>query len=426
MVLKQTLLVFFTLFIFTACSLKNPNNEVFLPSQDIQEYSHNFNTIKHLTLQQNLYEKHFLPWKQKAITLSYEDATWGKQYIQQTMYGMNYQKLSPEWFEEQLSNANFEAFSTLNQKAITIKNSNMRVFPTMLPMFYNPQKTAEGFPFDYNQNSGIKINTPIMISHFSKDKAWAFVQSSFANGFIPTSELAFVDDTIIETFNQSQYYVAIQDNVSIYKNGIFKESIKLGTILPKSVLGNFFVINQHHNLQGYIQTIQAPSDAFTLNALSFTKNNISHVINELINEPYGWGEAFYKRDCSALTKDYFAAFGVHLNRNSSQQTKDGKLVSLKEFDLQTKKEKIVQKGIPFKTLLYLKGHIMLYVGVSKANEPLAFHNMWGIKTTDWLNNEGRVIVGKATISTLEVGKELADFDTNRSLLHKIEAMVIIE
>lgn len=422
---KSIFLAIFTLFSFTACSFTSLQQEITLPSQNINEHMHNFKT-PYRVLPLTLYENHFKPWKQKNITLSYEQATWGKQYMQQTMYGMNYQKLSPEWFEEQLNNANFEAFSTLNQKAITIKNSHMRVFPTILPMFYNPKKIAEGFPFDYNQNSGIKINTPIMISHFSKDKAWAFVQSSFANGFIPTADLAFVDNALIKTFNQSQYYVAIKDNVSIYKNGIFKESIKLGTILPKSVLGNFFVVNQHHNLQGYIQTIQAASNAFALNALPFTKNNISHVINELINEPYGWGEAFYKRDCSALTKDYFAAFGVHLNRNSSQQTQEGKLISLKEFDLQTKKAKIIQDGIPFKTLLYLKGHIMLYMGVSQHNEPLAFHNMWGIKTIDWLHNEKSVIVGKAAITSLEVGKELKNFDENRSLLNKIEAMIIIE
>lgn len=426
MFVKQILLVIFTLFTFTACSFNTPNKEALLPSQNINDYSHNFEKLNHTTLTQNLYVRHFTPWKQEKISLSYEDATWGKLYISQTMYGMNYKKITPQWFEAQLNNANFEQFSTLNQKAITIKNSNMRVFPTILPMFYNPYQVAEGFPFDYNQNSGIKINTPIMVSHLSKDKAWAFVQSSFANGFIPTSHLAYVDDNIIETFYKSQYYVAIQDNVAVYKNGIFKENIKLGTILPKSPLGNFFVVNQHHNLQGYLQTINVPQNALVHNALSFNAHNIQHIINELVEEPYGWGEAFFKRDCSALTKDYFAAFGVHLNRNSSQQIKNGTLISLKELDLETKKAKIIQEGIPFKTLLYLKGHIMLYVGISQHNEPLAFHNMWGIKTTDWLNNEGRVIVGKATISTLEVGKELAGFDTNRSLLHKIEAMVIVE
>jgi len=423
---KSILLAVFTLFTLTACSVNTLKQEVTLPSQNINDYADNFQTLDVVPLRQTLYEKHFMPWKQKTITLSYEQATWGKQYLLKKMYGVNYKPISSSWFENQWDNANFESLNTLNQKAITIKNTHLRVFPTSLPFFFNPHKVAEGFPFDYNQNSGIKINTPIMISHFSKDKAWAFVQSSFASGFILTSALAYVDETIIETFNQSQYYVAIKDNIPVYKKGIFKENIKLGTILPKSPLGNFFVVNQYHNLQGYLQTIKVPKEALALNALAFNDQNIQHIINELIHEPYGWGEAFFKRDCSALTKDYFAVFGVHLNRNSSQQTQNGTYISLKEFDNNTKKNIILTQGKPFRSLLYLKGHIMLYMGVSANNEPLVFHNMWGVKTYDWLNNENRVIVGQAVITDLEVGKELAGFDSSNSLLSKIEALIIVK
>jgi hypothetical protein len=420
------LLAIFTLFTLTACSVNTLKQEVTLPSQNINDYADNFKTIPTVSLPQTLFEKHFMPWKQESITLSYEQATWGKQYASQKMYGLNYKRIDSSWFEEEWNNANFEAFNSLNQKAITIKNTHLRVFPTSLPLFFNPHKVAEGFPFDYNQNSGIKINTPIMISHFSKDKAWAFVQSSFASGFIPTHALAKVNETILKAFEKSEYYIAIEDDFSLYKNGVFKEKIKLGTVFPKSQYGNFFVVNQHANLDGYLQTVTLPHNAVVKNGLTMNAHNIKHIIQQLSQEPYGWGEAFFKRDCSALTKDYFAAFGVHLNRNSSQQTKDGTYISLKEFDNATKKNILITQGKPFRSLLYLKGHIMLYLGVSANNEPLVFHNMWGIKTYDWLNNENRVIVGQAVITDLEVGKELAGFDSNHSLLSKIEALVIIK
>jgi hypothetical protein len=52
--------------------------------------------------------------------------------------------------------------------------------------------------------------------------------------------------------------------------------------------------------------------------------------------------------------------------------------------------------------------------------------MWGVKTYDWLNNENRVIVGQAVITDLEVGKELAGFDSSNSLLSKIEALIIVK
>lgn len=413
--------------LFSACGTKNFEATPHLPLQNSSVYEHNFQTLHTPTpFKQNLYEKHFSIWQQESITLSYKEATWGEKYATQTMYAMNYQPLSVSWFEQQKHNANFENLSRLNQKAITIKNTNLRVFPTHEPLFDNPFRAGEGFPFDYNQNSGIKINTPIMISHFSKDRAWAYVQSSFASGFIPVRHLALVDDTIIKAFEQSNYYVAIKDNVPIYKNAYFKEHIKLGTIFPKSKYGNFFVVNQYHDLNGYIQTIDIPKEAVVKKAFDFSASNIKHVIDELIGEPYGWGEAFFKRDCSALTKDYFAAFGVYLNRNSSQQIQNGDYIKIEHLSNKDKKAFIVKHAKAFQTLLYLKGHIMLYVGVSKEGEPLAFHNMWGVRTSYGCCKEGRAIVGKAVISTLEIGKELKHFDPQHALLSKIEGMVVIE
>jgi hypothetical protein len=420
-----TLFLSFSLFIFTGCSVKQEQHAVNLPNQNIKLYEHNFETLPQ-TIKQNLYQRHFAPWKQAKISFKKQEALWGKVYSKKPMYGVNHQRLEPKWFDEQFDNAHFDEFATLNLKAITIKNTNLRVFPTNLPLFYNPLTAGEGFPFDYNQNSGIKINTPILISHFSKDKAWAYVESSFASGFIPTSSLAIVNDEIMQAFEESTYYVAIKDNFSIYKNGMFKEIIKLGTILPKSKYGNFFVVNQHHNLEGYLQTVSVPQDALIENALDINANNITLVMNELLNEPYGWGEAFLNRDCSSLTKDYFATFGLYLNRNSRQQTKNGEFISLKGLSDEEKKAFIVKQGKPFFTLIYLKGHIMLYVGVSNENEPLAFHNLWGIKTKDFLGNEGRNVVGKAVISTLDIGKELPSYDPNNAILHKIEGIVIIK
>ena len=92
-------------------------------------------------------------------------------------------------------------------------------------MFLDPQKAGEGFPFDYNQNSSIKMNTPIFISHFSKDKAWVFVESNFATGWLNTKDIAYIDDVLINKFKSGTYFVATEDNFPIYKNGIFLDYI---------------------------------------------------------------------------------------------------------------------------------------------------------------------------------------------------------
>ena len=37
--------------------------------------------------------------------------------------------------------------------------------------------------FDYNQNSLLKINTPLIVSHLSRDRAWAYIESHFVGGW---------------------------------------------------------------------------------------------------------------------------------------------------------------------------------------------------------------------------------------------------
>lgn len=42
--------------------------------------------------------------------------------------------------------------------------------------------------------------------------------------------------------------------------------------------------------------------------LAFNSNNRIRILNQLLNEPYGWGGLLNNRDCSSFTQDYFATF----------------------------------------------------------------------------------------------------------------------
>lgn len=54
---------------------------------------------------------------------------------------------------------------------------------------------------------------------------------------------------------------------------------------------------------------------------------------------------------------------------------------MSNLSIEEKKDFIRKNGVPFSTLVYLKGHIMLYVGV-KNNEPLVVHNIWSVRLKD--------------------------------------------
>ena len=86
---------------------------------------------------------------------------------------------------------------------------------------------------------------------------------------------------------------------------------------------------------------------------------------------------------------------------------------------------ILDKGVPFLTVIWMPGHIMLYVGTHQG-KPLVFHNTWGLRTQSASGGESRLIIGKAVITTLEPGQELPDLARPKgNLLYRIEAMTLL-
>ncbi len=363
-------------------------------------------------------KKYFQPWHIKKPYASKKQATWGHVYAKRKVYGDNHRPISKKWFKKQIANADFDNYNTILKKAITTKNSALRVFPTNSKIFYNPKKAGEGFPFDYNQNSGIKINSPLLISHYSKDKAWAYVQASFASGWIQINDIAYVDEKIAKKFESGNYYVAIKDNFPIYKNGVFKEYIKVGTIFPKTKSGKYLTIGKDINLNGFLSTVTLNENQIDKKPIKLNQKNVATIFNELISEPYGWGELLNHRDCSALTRDFIAPFGIYLGRNSASQKNQGKYHNLLKLTPEEKKAYIIKHATPYLSLIYLKGHIMLYIG-EKNGEPLAFHNIWGIKTLNKNNEQGRFIIGRAVVTTLNPGAELKDLHPQKALIDRI-------
>ena len=412
-------LFFFSIF-FTACSSKNQQ------IADLKNYSQNpfFYTkdfdvkLENQNEHANNYMKRFyFPWNIEELSYTKEEATWGNYYINKKIYLENYNLASKEWFAQQLLNANFENYNTHLQKAITIKNSNLRVFPTENKMFFDPSKAGEGFPFDYNQNSSIKINTPLLISHLSKDKTWAFVQSHFALGWIRIDNIIFVDENFINEFKTDDYYIAIKESFPIFDTQ-FVETIKIGTIFPK--VDNKYIIASKNGINK-INIIKNKISRFPIN---LNKENLALLSNEFIGELYSWGGLNNHRDCSSFTQDFFAPFGIYLKRNSKGQTQDYKYIDVSNLNDKEKKEFIKKNAIAFLTLIYLRGHVMLYIGI-KDNQPMVMHNMWGVRTWDFFFTQGRNIVGKTVITTLEPGLELNNVDKNKTILKKIQGIVLL-
>ena len=97
-------------------------------------------------------------------------------------------------------------------------------------------------------------------------------------------------------------------------------------------------------------------------------------------------------------------------------------MSLKNLTPKEKEEMILKHGIAFLSLIYLKGHIMLYAGEVNG-KPLVMHNVWGVRTME-NGTEGRNIIGKAIISDLYVGANQPNVPEEGLLINRIEGITI--
>ena len=398
--------------------------------QNVEAYLKNIDNNISIYAIQNKYEKYyFRMWNKNKPQESLKSVKWPfSSYCVGRSYGANLKPLKQSFFDNMLRRSNFDNYAKLNLKAITLKEISLRSFPTNKPLFKNPTEAGEGFPFDYIQNSTVHMNKPILVSHYSKDKEWAYVFSSFTSGWIKRSEFVVLDKKYTDIWQKAQQIRITKEDVSIYKQN--------GKFLFKTKIGMLFALVDENKDTYTVLTVQSSSNHNPIfvnvhiskniaqkDILELNSNNLKTIINEVSKTNYGWGGLYGQRDCSSMLRDLYAPFGIWLPRNSSQQAKVGKIISFKDLNNDEKISLIKDKAIPFQTLLYKKGHIVLYLGTYN-DEVIVFHNTWGIKTKkDGV--EGRYLVGKPVYSTLQLGKNLKDYDKSAEILRNLKSMNIL-
>ena len=139
-------------------------------------------------------------------------------------------------------------------------------------------------------------------------------------------------------------------------------------------------------------------------SLPCTARNIIQQAFELLNAPYGWGGMYGEQDCSRFIQEIFATTAVLFPRNSADQAQVGLLMG--EFDENTtgreKLEALSNKAVGGISLLYMKGHIMLFLGIAN-KKPYAIHATWAYRDPAWRGNAVRRI-NRVAVSHLVLGR----------------------
>lgn len=385
--------------------------------------------IKNVSLSQKNYEKNYFRVWNKVPNEKLDSAMWPfYSYKAGDTYGEDLNLIDKSFFASMRENANFSAYKSVNKNAVTLKHLNIRAFPTTKPLFRDPSIAGEGFPFDYMQNSTVSANKPVLISHYSKDKEWAYIFTSFTGGWVKIDELVLIEKKYTSLWQKAEQIFLVKDGVPIYDENnvfLFKSRIGMMLALVDEDKDNYIVltVSSYKNSQANFHKSKISKKISRKGIMNFDKKNLKLVMDEIAKSKYGWGGMFNERDCSSTLRDMYAPFGLWLPRNSAQQSKVGKVIKLESLNDEQKLKLIKDKAIPFKTLLYKKGHILLYVGTYN-DEVVAFHNVWGIKTKKE-SKEGRIIVAKAVYSTLNLGAEQEDYNDEAAILKNLNSLNIL-
>ncbi|MCW8822086.1 MAG: SH3 domain-containing protein [Sulfurovum sp.] len=379
-----------------------------------------FSPSKQKALDKKFNQKYFEPWTLKQLDIPEADFGWEVRFItKKPIYRVQGSIIPSSVYNQWIENADYDRVNSKKYKAITIRRTDVKALPTSSAFFRDPKKTGEGFPFDYNQNSALHINIPLFISHFSKDKRWAFVRASYSFGWIKTSDLALVDSDFIKTFQNDNYAMVIKDNLRLYNDDKGISIVKLGALFPISEDQQYLTALRDSKGRAHIQKVKVEKPSIIAKKpLPFTAKNVGMLAKEFYGEPYGWGGSYECRDCSATTRDFLGAFGIFLRRNSSKQAEDGDNISIEGLAKTYKKKKIIKDAEPFRSLLYVPGHIVLYLGEYKG-EPVIMHTYWGIRKEDTT----KIITARTIITTTEPGKERADVREQSKLINTLKTIV---
>lgn len=373
---------------------------------------------------ENFYSRVFYPWSIDKIAINAKRASWANTvFVRPKKY---YAENILLWEEKPrnkiIENTNFEKYNTKKLYALTIRTVQQRNLPTHKPFYLKTTLPGEGFPFDYMQNTLLHVNTPLFISHYSKDGAWAYVQNPVSSGWLPTKSFIIVDAKQRDKFINSKKLVITTDNNPIYstKNEYMLHA-KLGSMFPIEKEDDSYYYSYIYTRFQKID-LKISKEKSNKMPLDYNRENIIKITTELLGEKYGWGGYLENRDCSAMTKDVLAPFGLWLPRNSASQKKSGEYILLKDLKIEEKEKMIIENGIPFLSLIYLRGHIMLYVGAIDG-KAMIMHNTWGIKT-EIDGHIGRYVIGRTVISDLHLGEDLDSVKKDSLLINRVDGLVI--
>jgi hypothetical protein len=306
-------------------------------------------------------------------------------------------QLNQQHFKNYLNNINLESVKKTNpvQFGLVVKRAALRTFPT-LDRVFNEQMDLD---LDRFQESAVFPGEAVAILHRSADTQWYLVQNYNYLAWVKQDAIAISNKQQIQDFVESKDFIVITGSKVFTSHiptdpRISQIQLDMGVKLPflseaeqhaelyeQSTVGSYEVQLPVRNDDGSLSIKTAligRTQDVNLGYLEFSAQNIIAQAFKFLGERYGWGHDYNGRDCTGFVGEIYKTFGILMPRNSGQQgTGDYGTNFRFDSNTDTASKMAVIKELQVGDLIYIPGHVMLYLG-KENNQPFVIHDVKGL------------------------------------------------
>lgn len=302
--------------------------------------------------------------------------------------------------------------------------TDQRLLPTQAPLY----KVAGDIDFDRLQNNSLDLATPVAVLHRSADAQWFWVAGPASDGWVRADQVALCSRDTVRDLKSPPFVTVVGNRTGLYwdrhltrfagfarmgtrlmnrpRPGSNRTSSKMaGPPRPGPVPVLLPVRGKTGRLEFRIAYIKAGNAV--QGDLPYTPRHIVEQAFEMLDAPYGWGGSLGRQDCSQFLQSVFSTVGIRLPRNSAAQGRVGRdLLTFGPADTAPgRRAALVSSGLPGVSILYSKGHVMLYLG-DVSGRPYAIHALWGYRDPG-INGDRIRVTNRVVVTDLELGKGTA-------------------
>lgn len=353
-----------------------------------------------------------------------------------TLFMESEKKAGAEFFDPLIEAIHWKAFpeNVDARYGLVVHYADQRVVPTMDALYAEKGDVD----FDELQNSGLDVGTAILILHQSRDGQWLYGRTRLSGGWVRAQDVASAGLEDIKRYSaREQIVVVTVPKADIFLNAQLTEyydHVRMGVVLP--LLGEHTssveVTIPTRNSEGALKEVSGylKKSDISVGFLPYTQRVIIEQAFKMLNSPYGWGGMYGEQDCSRFIQEIFSTVGILMPRNSGAQSKVGVLAAQfsEQTDSQVKVVALKHKAVPGVTTLYMKGHIMLYLG-SVDERAFAIHAPWGYREKCLGGENGQKchpevfhVINRVVVSDLSLGEG----SWKKSLLERLLTIRLID